>query len=235
MATRNLPAGRPRGRPPMSIAAQQQVRDRILDATRTVFTRVGYHGLSVELVIAEAGLSRPTFYKYFRSTDEPIEQVIQDANDRLINSLMAAVAGSTDTFAAVEAGLIAWRRWGEDLGPMLRPLFAELHDPHSPASRHRRRTLDILSAEIALLEQRLGRQPATRLQVETLLNGIEYVGYRYHLETPRDPASWKATRDAMLRLAIAMLGNEQEWSAAVPLAHAFNIDLAPGEPDHPAR
>lgn len=203
------------------------MRQRLLDATRTVFTRVGYHGLSVELVSAEAGFSRPTFYKHFRNTDEPIAIVMQGVNDTLIESLLSAVSGKHDPFAALEAGLDAWRRWGDDLGPMLRPLFAELHDPHSPASAHRLRTLGILAARLAELTVNLGRQPPARIQVDALLNGVEYLGYRFHLQTPRDDAHWKQTRDAMLRLALGLLGNAHEWQHAAQLAQALDVDLNP--------
>lgn len=221
------PAARGRGRPPAGPEAQAAIRRRLLDATRAVFSRVGYHGLNVEHVLAESGLSRPTFYKHFRNTDEPVEQVIREVNDQLITGLLTAVAGQRDPFAALEAGLVAWRRWGEELGPMLKPLFAELHDAHSPASAHRKRTLAILGEELVKLVAGLGRPRPTRLQVDALLNGVEYLGYRFHLETPRDAASWKQTRDGMLRLGLAMLGNAHEWQHAAQLAEALGIELEP--------
>jgi TetR/AcrR family transcriptional regulator len=218
---------RRRGRPPAAPEAHAAVRQRLLDATQAVFAQSGYHGLSVEQVLTESGLSRPTFYKHFRNTDEAIEIVIQSINDRLIESLLAAVAGQRDPFAALEAGLNAWRQWGDSLGPLLRPLFAELHDAHSPASRHRRRTIAILGERLRELIATLGRNRPTQLQVDALLNGVEYLGYRFQLETARDDANWKQTRDAMLRLALAMLGNAHEWQHALPLAQALHIDLEP--------
>jgi len=220
-------APRRRGRPPAAPEAHAAVRQRLLDATQAVFAQVGYHGLSVEQVLTGSGLSRPTFYKHFRNTDDAIEIVIRALNDRLIEQLLAAVAGQRDAFAALEAGLEAWRHWGDSLGPLLRPLFAELHDPHSPASRHRRRTLDLLGQHLQDMLATLGRSRATPLQVDALLNGVEYLGYRFQLETPRDDASWKQTRDAMLRLALAMLGNAHEWQHALQLAQALHIELEP--------
>lgn len=201
------------------------MRRRLLDATRTAFGRVGYHGLSVELVLTEAGLSRPTFYKHFRNTDEPIAIVIAEVNDRLVASLLAAVSGDDDPFVALDAGLLAWRRWAEELGPMLRPLFAELHDAHSPASAHRRRTLGILGDHLVAVVAGFGRARPSRTHVDALLNGVEYLGYRFHLETPGDEASWKQTRDAMLRLGFALLGDEHDFRHATRLSHTLGIDL----------
>lgn len=220
-----------RGRPPKSDAAIAETRARILDATRTVFARVGYHGLSVELVLAEAGLSRPTFYKYFRSTDEPIELVIEGVNDALIERLIDEGDFSHDPATAIDVCLTTWRDWGTALGPMLKPLFSELHDVHSPASRHRLRTLDILAGRIGDVVEALGRPRPTRLVIDALLNGVEFLGYRYHLESPRDAASWKATRDAMLRLGLGLLGTEVEWTNARAIASA--LDLRLDAPDTP--
>lgn len=221
------PAARTRGRPPAAPEIHAAIRRRLLDATRAVFTRTGYHGLSVELVLAEAELSRPTFYKHFRNTDEPIGLVMEEVNDRLIMSLLSAAAGAIDPYAAIEAALEAWRHWGEEMGPMLQPLFAELHDPHSPASVHRRRVLDTLGQELVLLAERFGHPRPTRLQVDVLLNGVEYLGYRFCLETPRDPASWKQTRDMMLRLVLGLLGGPEEWTHAMQLAQMLKMDLRP--------
>jgi TetR/AcrR family transcriptional regulator len=223
-----------RGRPPQSAAAIEATRARILDATRVVFSEVGYHGLSVELVIAEAGLSRPTFYKYFRSTEEPIELVIVGVNDALIERLLREGDFSRDPVAAIDACLAAWRDWGEELGPMLRPLFSELHDVHSPASRHWLRTLGILANRIGDVVEALGRPRPPRLLVDALLSGVEFLGYRYHLDSPRDAASWKAARDAMLRLGVGLLGTGVEWSNALAIASALSLDLG-GHPPPPPR
>lgn len=229
---------RGRGRPPAAPAAQEAQRQRLLGATAAVFARTGYHGLSVEAVAAEAGLSRPTFYKHFRNTDEAIEVVIQDVNDRLITALLAAVAGQASPFVALEAALAVWRDWGHELGPMLRPLFAELHDAHSPASRHRQRTLAILAGRLRTLMQEVGFPPPPRVQVDTFLNGMEYLGYRFHLQTPGDAASWRETRDSMLRLALGLLGTTQVWDSAADLARLLQIDLdrsaGPGDAQAPA-
>jgi TetR/AcrR family transcriptional regulator len=232
---RSRTSSRPRGRPPQSAAEQDAARARILDATRAVFASVGYHGLSVELVLAEAGISRPTFYRYFRNVDEAIDRVLRDVNERLIDSLTDAVRVEDAPLAVLEAGLSAWLAWGDALGPMLRPLFAELHDPRSPASRHRLWTLGILTERVSSVAERLGRARPAPLLVDTLLNGIEFLGYRHHLAASGGAASRKATRDAMLRLALGLLGTEAEWARAVPLARELGVELGGVQPRRRSR
>lgn len=214
-----------RGRPPKTETQLDQVRERLLTATRTVFARVGYHALSVELVLAEAGVSRPTFYKYFPSLDDVVERLLTEVNEDLITRLMGALVSVEAPFAKVEAALLAWRQWGEDLGDFLRPFFAELHNPTSPVGRHRQRTLALLTGQIATAVELLGRERPSPLRVATFLNGVEYLGYHYHLNTPRDAASWQETREAMFRLALGLLGEESDWDNAPALARDFDIHL----------
>lgn len=216
---------RHRGRPPMSEADVEKVRDRIIDGTRHAFARVGYHGLSVELIIEEAGVSRPTFYKYFRSTEEPVEVLVSQVNDDLIARLMAAVAGAPDPLAKVEAAILAWRQWGEGLGEFLRPFFAELNNPATPVGRHRQETLMLLTGQIAGIIELLGHARPGELRVATFLHGIEFLGYHFHLNTPRDDASWQETRAAMFRLALGLLGAAEDWGRALDIAGDWHIDL----------
>ena len=216
---------RTRGRPPLSADDVDKIRKHIIEATRQVFTRFGYHGLSVELVIAQAGISRPTFYKYFRSTEEPLEALISQVNEDLINRSMAAVVGAQEPMAKVESALEARRQWGADLGDFLRPFFAELNDQHSPVGRYRQRTLVILSEQIALIVELMGRKRPSALRIETFLHGIEFLGYRYHLNTIGNEASWNETRSVMFRMALALLGAEADWGNALGLARDWRIGL----------
>ncbi|MFT3921794.1 MAG: helix-turn-helix domain-containing protein [Myxococcales bacterium] len=217
---------RARGRPPKTAEGHAEMRRTFLEATRRVFAREGYHALSVELVLREAGLSRPTFYKYFESVDAAIDVVLREVNDDLIESLLSAISSASAPYDKLEAALLAWRSWGERLGPMLRPLFAELHDPHSPASRHRKRTQRLLAKHFLSASEAIGRPAPAPLMLETLIQGMEFLGYRYHFETKRDAESWRITREAMLRLAFGMLATEPELAHAVPLLRAANVRLS---------
>lgn len=218
---------RPRGRPPLSEAAVGQVRSRLLRATRTVFARVGYHGLTVELVIAEAGVSRPTFYKYFSSMEAAVERLVAEVNQDIIDRLMAALATSLDLMTKIEAGILAWKQWGENMGEFLGPFYTELHDRKSPVGRQRQLILGLLEARIAEVVVLLGRAEPSPLRVKAFIHGVEFLGYYYHLNTPRDAQSWADTRDAIFRMALGLLGDDADWGNALGLARDFPIDLAP--------
>jgi TetR/AcrR family transcriptional regulator len=218
-----------RGRPVKSDVQHEEVRRRIIEATRKVFIAVGYHGLSVELILTQCALSRPTFYKYFRNTDEPIEVVLREANDQLIHDMTQAVSRADGLFAQIEIALLAWRKWGDDMGSLLRPLFGELHDRHSPAWHYRLRTLKVIENNLIQAAVLAGMPRPSRILIQALINGVEFLGYRFQLETPKDEVSWQQTRSAMLRMALGLLASEQQLGEAVGLALKLGIDLNPSE------
>ncbi len=218
-----------RGRPVNTEAQHQTLRRSIIQATRAVFIQVGYHGLSVELILAQCGLSRPTFYKYFRNTDEAIEIVVREANEQLIDGMTQAVSQAVGLFEQVEIALVSWRKWGDDMGPLLRPLFRELHDVHSPASRNRLRTLEVIENNLLQAAVLAGMPKPSKILIQALINGVEFLGYRFQLETPKDEVSWQQTRSAMLRMALGLLASEEQWGQALDLARQLGIDLKPSE------
>lgn len=218
-----------RGRPVNTAAQHQALRRSIIQATRAVFIQVGYHGLSVELILAQCGLSRPTFYKYFRNTDEAIDIVVREANEQLIDGMTQAVSHAEGLFEQVDIALAAWRKWGDDMGPLLRPLFSELHDPRSPASRIRLRTLETIENKLVQAVVLAGMPSPSKILLQALINGVEFLGYRFQLETPKDEASWQQTRSAMLRMALGLLASEDQISQALALARQFGNNFTTSE------
>ena len=217
---------RGKGRPPHNATETEAIRSHIKQAAARVFAEHGYHGVSVELITQACETSRPTFYRYFKNTQDVLEQLLQEANDRLIDVVVSAIHQADGPLLKIEAGLLAWRAWGEEMGPLLRAIFAEMHDTNSPASAHRQRVLEAIGRELNQVVVGLGRQPFDPLQVESFVIGVEYLGYRYHFgpEAPSD-ALWQRTRQAMLRLAIGLLGGPFEWGNARQLAEVLRVKL----------
>lgn len=221
-----LPEKRGKGRPRLNAAETEAVRRQILQAAAVVFAEHGSYGVSVELITQACEISRPKFYRYFKNTDEVLDLLLQEANDSLIELISTAIRESDDPVQKVEAGLRAWRAWGEQSGPVVRAIFAEMHDTRSPVYAHRQRVLNALALELNRLITGLGRAPFDPVQVESFVIGVEYLGYRFHFgPEPATEALWQRTRQAVLRLAIGLLGGALEWAQAPQLAAALGIKL----------
>jgi AcrR family transcriptional regulator len=210
-------ATRRRGRPPQSEADVDAARARIVAATAAVFAEFGSHGMSVARIIEHAGIARPTFYRYFANSDEPL-QILLDASDRaLVDGLQTALDSADDEIAMVLAGIDAYLAWAQQHGPALRPLFTELHDASSIVSPHRERTLAMLRTRLVARFEQLGRTPPLPADIDVLLNAFEYVGYRVALRCPGEDTTVDWARLAMARLAIGLLGTTKDVENALEI------------------
>ncbi|WP_040790465.1 TetR/AcrR family transcriptional regulator [Nocardia paucivorans] len=214
-----------RGRPPQTREQADQVRARIVRATAEVFTRGGSRGLNVAQIIEQAGLARPTFYRYFANATEPLHTVLDASNAGLVGGIRNAL----DTPAeSVELGIRlidAYLDWARGHGPMLRPLFAELHDPASPVSSYRNRALDDIRQIVRTKFAELDRPVPAPLDLDAALHVCEYVVYRIAADTrpgaEPDPETVAAARVTMIRVVLATLGNTDDVRYALELPGIF--------------
>lgn len=65
-------------------------RRQILDAARTQFAEHGFSGTSMADVVAASGLSTGAIYRYFRSKDELVVAVCEQASENFPTALTAA-------------------------------------------------------------------------------------------------------------------------------------------------
>jgi AcrR family transcriptional regulator len=77
----------------MVVDAEQSIRKRILDATFVVVSRTGRKKLQLLEVAAEAGVSRPTVYRYFGSKEGLLEAFALYEQDNFNAGVAAATAG----------------------------------------------------------------------------------------------------------------------------------------------
>jgi TetR/AcrR family transcriptional regulator, repressor for uid operon len=77
------------------VEAADPMRERILRATFKVLRRHGYGKLNLSDVAAQAGISRPTFYKFFSSKDDLLSAFSLFELQLLREDLDHAIAGRT--------------------------------------------------------------------------------------------------------------------------------------------
>lgn len=212
-----------RGRPPQSRAQAEQVRGRIVRATAEVFSHNGSRGTTVARILAAAELARPTFYRYFGNAEEPLHVLLADSNDRLTGGIRAALRESAEP-VPLGIGLIdAYLGWARGHGPMLGPLFAELHDPASPVCAYRERALDDIRAAVRAKFDELGRRAPAPLDLDAALHLCEYVVFRISTtaDGEPDPEVVDAARLTMIRFLLPVLGTRADLEYALGLPGIF--------------
>jgi AcrR family transcriptional regulator len=102
-ATRDINTGEQKGR-------RATQRERILTGMVTAANRDGYAGANVSAVIAEAGVSRPTFYEYFTDRDDCFTATAADVQQQLQQTVERTVAQDAPERAlhATVAAILAW-------------------------------------------------------------------------------------------------------------------------------
>ncbi|GGN67628.1 TetR/AcrR family transcriptional regulator [Nocardia rhizosphaerihabitans] len=214
-----------RGRPPQTQEQAEEVRARIVEATAAVFARNGSRGLSVAQIIEQAGLARPTFYRYFGNASEPLHVVLTASNDGLVGAIREALTGTDEPVQLGIRLIDAYVDWARGHGPMLRPLFAELHDPGSPVSAYRERALDDIRDLVRKTFDELDRPVPAPLDMDAALHVCEYIVYRLTAGTEPgsdpDPALDSEARVTMIRVLLVTLGTRDDLAYAMELPGLF--------------
>jgi TetR/AcrR family transcriptional regulator len=88
---------------PLQKGRKATQRERLLAGMVAAANREGYSGASVSAVIAAAGVSRPTFYDYFKDRDDCFLATIVDVHERLLGDVRAGVADAPPEEAVASA------------------------------------------------------------------------------------------------------------------------------------
>ncbi|MFB7719828.1 TetR/AcrR family transcriptional regulator [Nocardia sp. NPDC056100] len=95
---------------------KQETRRDILDAAFECFAERGYHGTSITHIAKRVGIAQGTFYLYFQSKRDIIDQVIDDLVERLTIALAAQPPDSPTTLGD-------YRRQADHIGESLTGVF----------------------------------------------------------------------------------------------------------------
>ena len=137
----------------------RSTRQILIDAAYELFGREGFHTVGLDRILADAGVSKQTFYNHFQSKDDLILAVLDvrhHAETRTIAELFAKLGGEEprDRLYALFDVFEAWFNLPSFRGCIFLTAAAAFPVPHDPAHRaaaaHARAFIDHLH-ELATL------------------------------------------------------------------------------------
>jgi AcrR family transcriptional regulator len=147
-------------------------RARLIAGMVEATNRRGYANASVSAVIAEAGVSRPTFYDYFEDREDCFTATIRDIQDQLAQALSDALAGRGEQ-SAHRAAVRALVDFSVAEPARARFLMAEAMAGGSKALDERDRGLAQLAGSIEQAAENDGAQSAVAdLDPRVLLGSV---------------------------------------------------------------
>jgi AcrR family transcriptional regulator len=142
-------------------------RSRILGAAARIFARSSFEQASMDEIAAEAGVGKPTLYRYFPSKDALFVAVFEHALDDLEGRLDRVLDDETDATARL-AGLVA------EIIPTFRQHLVSLRflgDSAAEADRSKRRIFRERRKRIGLYLARAVDEGIRRGEIRTLDGG----------------------------------------------------------------
>lgn len=85
----------PKKRIRQTTVAHDEKRLEIIEHCATLFDRVGFHGMSMQMLADEVGLGKPTLYHYFASKNDILYDMHQMHIDALINGLQVDIENAS--------------------------------------------------------------------------------------------------------------------------------------------
>jgi AcrR family transcriptional regulator len=120
---------------------RSEARERILRTAHELFYRDGIRATGIDRIIAEAQVTKVTFYRHFRSKDELIREFLEYRHERWMSWFLDALARHGGRAPAIVAALQEWLEKPEFRGCAFINAVAELRsgDPQiaAIAARHK--------------------------------------------------------------------------------------------------
>ncbi|MEL7445460.1 MAG: helix-turn-helix domain-containing protein [Pseudomonadota bacterium] len=197
---------------PYSKEHKQQVRARIVEAARRLFNRHGYDNVSIDQLMAEAGLTRGGFYAHFSSK----EDVFAAATASFLNgrgAIWREEAGVDPTAGQVEMArrMVASYLSREHLEQVEDqcPLIAYATDVARAGPKVQESYRELLEGMVSLFEHNLAGATAERAMRARALAAMCVGGMVIARALPGKDTAEEIRRSALAE-AISLLGSHQE-------------------------
>jgi AcrR family transcriptional regulator len=172
---RRLPSGR--HRLSRDYVAGHQV-SRILAAVVEIAGTEGYRSLTVDSIIANAGVSRATFYVHFKNKDDAFLRAYDREVGQMMDSVVDAYRGEPDALSRVRTGVGEFLRYLAAHPRAARMCVIESLSAGPVAATRRDQTLAAFAQVVTdNMHELFPHYPSPELLAETVVGGIYQVAY----------------------------------------------------------
>ena len=182
----------------------ESMRLRILRGAALVFGARGYAATSVESILAEACVSRRTFYKHFRSKDDVLRVLFENSVSMLLAAVRDAQRAPRATGDRLAFAIEGYLEVHARAGKLARVLLLEQFSPSSPLAKQRDQAMVAFAELIAEGFAREGRPPPDPMLVRGVVAAINAIAVQMATEHPEGPFDLQRAKQAMLRILAAL-------------------------------
>jgi len=188
----------------VSVDESQSVRLRILRGAAEVFGKKGYGATSVEAILAEAGVSRRTFYKTFRSKEDVLRVLFENSVGMLLGAVRDAERSAKPQAERLASAVEAYVRVHARAGPLARVLLLEQFSPSSPLAKQRDAAMAAFTSLISDAITRSGRPRPDPFLVHGVVAAVNQIAVQMAAEYPEGGWDVERAKRTMLRILRAL-------------------------------
>lgn len=198
-----------RGRPRLTEQDLKFNQAHVLESMARLLGQYPIHQLSVEQLIADANISRPSFYRWFpQGLDQALDLLIDHVNDVLMRRIVLAVMMENNPEDRIRRAIKVYFDWVFEHINVVKEIYAAAFDESSIPYRYRRRSIEQALEIIRVQADNVGMSHVTPLMIETLILWIETSGLASLRYINGDKKilddQCKLTTDMVLLLFVAM-------------------------------
>jgi AcrR family transcriptional regulator len=165
-------------------------RDRLVQCAFERFGRGGFHAVGLDQIIAEAGVSKQTFYNHFESKDDLILAVLRHRHEmesKTFDQMLTTVAGKDprERLYGLFDALHHWFMTPEWKGCIFMRAASEFPSPNDPAHQVAREHTEAMKEALQYMATLAGAAEPAKLAMDLaiLIEGI--VGYHHLTQDER--------------------------------------------------
>jgi len=143
---------------------KQPRKQHLIDTALTLFNQNGYHATGIDLILAEASVSKATLYKHFRSKEDLILVALKQRHEQLVRQLNTDIDGDDQR----DTGLLSlfdrlhvWFNSKDFYGCNFINASAEYSQQqpiHRYAIEHKAQMMDIIRSKLATKDKHKAEQ-----------------------------------------------------------------------------